>query len=172
MEATAKQTRIRMPARKIRRVINTIRGKSVNEAMNMLKFMPYFAARVVEKNIKCAAANALEQWGTSVEELVVSEVFADDGPVYKRAKPRAQGRIYRIQKRTSQLTVKVKVSEELIKRLEEKKQAKKAKKAAPKPVKEVKEVKQEPEQGITPDMQTSPEIESPVETETSKEEEK
>lgn len=162
-----------MPARKIRRVIDAVRGKSVTDAMNMLKFMPYFAAKVVEKNVKNAAANASERWGADVSELIISEAFADDGPTYKRAKPRAQGRMYKIQKRTSHLTVVVKVSEELKKKLEEKKKlAKKAKtkatapkKAAAKPAKDVKaqekaaeavqEVK-EIEQGLAPQEVEAP----------------
>ena len=60
MEAKARQTNIKMTARKLRRVINEVRGKSVNEALDMLRFMPYFAAKVVEKNLKAAAANALQ----------------------------------------------------------------------------------------------------------------
>ncbi|OGI02717.1 MAG: 50S ribosomal protein L22 [Candidatus Melainabacteria bacterium GWF2_37_15] len=185
MESNARERYIRMPARKIRRVIDAVRGKSVSEAVNILKFMPYFAAKVVEKNIRCAAANATERWGSDISELVVSEAYADDGPTYKRAKPRAQGRMYKIQKRTSHLTVVVKVSEELKKKLEEKKkQAKKAttkaktatKKAPAKPAKQViveekpaeviQEAKQELEQGITPQtVEMQPEIESPAEAE-------
>ncbi len=65
MEAKAKQTDIKMTARKLRRVINEVRGKSVIEAQDMLRFMPYFAARVVEKNLKAAVANAREQYGVS-----------------------------------------------------------------------------------------------------------
>ena len=57
MEAKARQTNIKMTARKLRRVINEVRGKAVNDALDMLRFMPYFAARVVEKNVKAAAAN-------------------------------------------------------------------------------------------------------------------
>lgn len=109
MEARAKQTNIRMPARKLRRIINEVRGKNVDEAMKILRFMPYFAARVVEKNLKDAVANAAERFGISSEVLVLSEIYADEGPTYKRARPRAQGRVYRIMKRTSHLTVKVSV---------------------------------------------------------------
>lgn len=127
MEAKSKQRYIRTPARKLRRIINEVRGKSVTEAVNILKFMPYFAAEIVEKNIKSAAANATEQLGALAEELIVSEVYADDGPTYKRARTRAQGRMYKIFKRTSHLTVVVKVSEKLKEKLAEKKLAKKAK---------------------------------------------
>ena len=107
MEAKAKQTDIKMTARKLRRVINEVRGKSVNEALDMLRFMPYFAAKVVEKNLKAAAANAFEQAGVKADALKISEIFADESVTYKRGKPRAQGRIYRRLKRTSHLTIKV-----------------------------------------------------------------
>ena len=69
--------------------------------------MPYFAARVVEKNVKAAAANAFELSGVRSDSLKVSEIFADESVSYKRGKPRAQGRIYKRLKRTSHLTVKV-----------------------------------------------------------------
>ena len=107
MEAKSRQTNIKMTARKLRRVINEVRGKAVNEALDMLRFMPYFAARVVEKNVKAAAANAFEQAGVKSDALKVSEIFADESVSYKRGKPRAQGRIYKRLKRTSHLTVKV-----------------------------------------------------------------
>ena len=107
MEAKARQTNIKMTARKLRRVINEVRGKAVNDALDMLRFMPYFAARVVEKNLKAAAANALVQAGVKSDALKVSEIFADESVTYKRGKPRAQGRIYRRLKRTSHLTIKV-----------------------------------------------------------------
>ena len=107
MEAKARQTDIKMTARKLRRVINEVRGKAVNEALDMLRFMPYFAARVVEKNVKAAAANAFELSGVRSDALKVSEIFADESVSYKRGKPRAQGRIYKRLKRTSHLTVKV-----------------------------------------------------------------
>lgn len=107
MEAKAKQTDIKMTARKLRRVINEVRGKKVLEAQDMLRFMPYFAARVVEKNLKAAVANAQEQFGVSPESLKISEIYADESQTLRRAKPRAQGRIYRRLKRTSHLTLKV-----------------------------------------------------------------
>lgn len=107
MEAKAKQTDIKMTARKLRRVINEVRGKAVIEAQTMLRFMPYFAARVVEQNLKAAVANAQEKFGVSPDVLKVSEIFADESTTAKRGKPRAQGRIYRRLKRTSHLTIKV-----------------------------------------------------------------
>jgi large subunit ribosomal protein L22 len=107
MEAKAKQTDIRMPARKLRRVINEVRGKSASEAMKILKFMPYFAARIVEKNLKVAISNASEKFGATEDTLKVSEIFADESTTLKRARPRAQGRMYKRLKRSSHLTVKV-----------------------------------------------------------------
>lgn len=103
----AKQSNISMPVRKLRRVINELRGKTALEAAKILKFMPYFAARVVEKNLVAAIANANEKFGVSADDLTISEIFADESQTYKRGKPRAQGRIYRRLKRTSHLTVKL-----------------------------------------------------------------
>ncbi|OLA94749.1 MAG: 50S ribosomal protein L22 [Candidatus Melainabacteria bacterium LEY3_CP_29_8] len=107
MEAKARQTNIKMPARKLRRVINEVRGKSCDEAIKILKFMPYFAAKVVEKNLIAAIANANEKLGVGSSNLKISEIFADESVTYKRARPRAQGRMYKRFKRTSHLTLKV-----------------------------------------------------------------
>lgn len=106
-QAQAKQSNIKMTARKLRRVINEVRGKSVIDAQDMLRFMPYFAARVVEKNLKAAVANAHEKFGAAADSLKISEIFADESITYKRARPRAQGRMYSRLKRTSHLTLKV-----------------------------------------------------------------
>ena len=106
-ESMAKQSNISMPARKLRRVINEVRGKSAIEAAKILKFMPYFAARVVEKNLTAAVANASEKFGASAASLKVSEIYADESITLKRARPRAQGRMYSRMKRTSHLTVVV-----------------------------------------------------------------
>ena len=107
MEAKAKQTDITMTARKLRRVINEVRGKAVIDAQTTLRFMPYFAARVVEKNLTAAIANAHEKFGVGAETLKISEIFVDESTTSKRGKPRAQGRIYRRLKRTAHLTLKV-----------------------------------------------------------------
>jgi len=69
--------------------------------------MPYFAARMVEKNLKAAVANATEKSGVAADQLKVSEIYADESRTLKRGKPRAQGRIYKRLKRSSHLTVKV-----------------------------------------------------------------
>ena len=106
-QATAKQTDIKMPARKLRRIINEVRGKMASDALRILKFMPYCAARVVEKNLTAAIANASEKFDGTAGALKVSEIYADESVTYKRARPRAQGRMYKRLKRTSHLTVKL-----------------------------------------------------------------
>ncbi len=111
-EAQAKQKYIIMSPRKLRRVVDTIRGKQVSEAYNILRLMPYEAARVVLKKLIEAASNAQVKFGIEDPgQLVVSRAFADEGPSYRRYKPRAQGRIYRREKPTSHLTIAVKVPE-------------------------------------------------------------
>lgn len=105
MEAKSKQRYIIMSPRKIRRVINQVRGMDALKAADILHFMPYAAARVVEKNLHAAVANAEQKFNAQPEELFVKEIYADEGPTYKRFKPRAQGRVYARTKRTSHLTV-------------------------------------------------------------------
>lgn len=106
-EAKSRQTDISMPARKLRRVINEVRGKAAVDALKLLKFMPYFAARVVEKNLISAIANANQKWGVSAEELKITAIYADESKTLRRARPRAQGRMYKRLKRTSHLTLTV-----------------------------------------------------------------
>lgn len=111
-EAKSKQKYIVMSPRKLRRVVDTIRGKNVEEAYNILRLMPYEAARVVMKKLIEAANNAQVKFALDgSEQLIVSRVFADEGPSYRRFKPRAQGRIYRREKPTSHLTLVVQVKE-------------------------------------------------------------
>lgn len=115
-ETKASQTDIIMSPRKIRRIMNEIRGKKVTEAYNMLRMMPYRAAKVVLKNLIDASHNAQVQFGAMPESLVVSQAMADGGKVFRRFKPRAQGRIYKRLKRTAHLTIHVKVLEKAVKK--------------------------------------------------------
>jgi large subunit ribosomal protein L22 len=96
----------RVTPRKARRVVDLVRGKRAGDAMVSLRFMPYRAARVVEKLLKSAMSNA-EQESESVdpETLVISQVFVDQGPTMKRTRARAMGRANIIKKRTSHITV-------------------------------------------------------------------
>ena len=101
--ATAKTVRI--AARKVRLVVDLIRGKSVAEALAILKFTPRGASPVVEKVLLSAVANAENNF--DLEDLVVSEAFVNEGPTLKRFRPRAKGSASPINKRTSHITITV-----------------------------------------------------------------
>jgi large subunit ribosomal protein L22 len=103
--ATAKARFVRVSASKARRVIDLVRGKSVSEALDTLRWAPQQASEPVAKVIASAAANAQNNDGLDPSTLVVAAIFADEGPTAKRIRPRAQGRAYRIRKRTSHITV-------------------------------------------------------------------
>jgi large subunit ribosomal protein L22 len=103
--AVAKARFVRISASKARRVIDLVRGKSVTEALDILRWAPQAASEPVAKVIASAAANAQNNDGLDPATLVVASVFADEGPTAKRIRPRAQGRAFRIRKRTSHITV-------------------------------------------------------------------
>ncbi|GBE66837.1 hypothetical protein MFM001_32990 [Mycobacterium sp. MFM001] len=98
---------MRVSPTKARRVINLVRGKSVSEALDILRWAPQAASVPVAKVIASAAANAQNNNGLDPATLVVASVCADDGPTAKRIRPRAQGRAFRIRRRTSHITVVV-----------------------------------------------------------------
>lgn len=103
--AVAKARFVRVSATKARRVIDLVRGKSVSEALDILRWAPQAASEPVAKVIASAAANAQNNEGLDPSTLVVATVYADEGPTAKRIRPRAQGRAFRIRKRTSHITV-------------------------------------------------------------------
>src|SRR3569623_406660 len=103
--ATAKARFVRVSATKSRRVIDLVRGMSVEQALDILRWAPQEASEPVAKVIASAAANAQNNEGLDPTTLVVATVFADEGPTAKRIRPRAQGRAFRIRKRTSHITV-------------------------------------------------------------------
>ena len=103
--ATAVARFVHVSASKARRVIDLVRGKSVSEALDILRWAPQDASEPVAKVIASAAANAQNNDGLDPSTLVVATVYADEGPTAKRIRPRAQGRAYRIRKRTSHITV-------------------------------------------------------------------
>ena len=107
MEAKATAKYVRISPRKARIVINQIRGKEFNEALNILRFNERAAAEVVEKVVKSAASNAHEKFGMRSENLVIKEAYANEGPTLKRFRPRAKGAASRIRKRTCHVTVVV-----------------------------------------------------------------
>lgn len=96
---------VRISSRKVRIVINLIRGKKVDEALAILRFTPKSASPVVEKLLNSAIANAEHNMGLSRDTLYVAEIFANQGPSPKRFMPRAKGSASPILKRTSHITV-------------------------------------------------------------------
>ena len=96
---------IRMSPHKVRRVIDQIRGRSYQEALMILEFLPYNAGSPVWQVIHSAAANANNNYGLDKKKLIIDTIFANEGPKLKRIRPRAQGRAYKILKPTCHITV-------------------------------------------------------------------
>ena len=112
MEARAVARFVRVAPRKARIVIDLVRGKSVIDAEAILKFSDRSVAEIVGKVVHSAAANAEKNLKVKPETLFISEAFVDEGPTLKRIRPRAMGRAFRINKRTSHITIVVKQREE------------------------------------------------------------
>ena len=102
----------RISARKARLVIDTVRGLPVNDALVQLRHISRRASPMVEKVIRSAMANAQQEGNVDVDSLVVAEAYCDEGPTLKRWRPRAQGRVYSIMKRTSHISVVLRESQE------------------------------------------------------------
>ena len=98
---------VHMSPTKVRRVVALIKDRPVQEALDILRFSPQAAAQPLFKVVASAAANAENNLDLDPDTLVVAAAFADEGPTLKRIRPRAQGRAYRIRKRTSHITVEV-----------------------------------------------------------------
>jgi large subunit ribosomal protein L22 len=98
---------VRLSPMKGRLLADLVRGKKVDEALNILKFSNQRAAGILKKVLDSAIANAENNNGADVDELKISEILVDEGPVMKRMRPRAKGRGDRIIKRTSHVTVRV-----------------------------------------------------------------
>jgi large subunit ribosomal protein L22 len=107
MEALAKLTQARISPQKCRLVADQIRGLKVDKAMELLAFHKKKAAQIVRKVLESAIANAEHNEGADVDELKVSLILIDEGPMLKRFMPRAKGRANQICKRTSHITIKV-----------------------------------------------------------------
>ena len=105
MESKAIVRDIRITPRKARLVVDVIRGKRAGDALNILKFMPQHASKVVEKLLKSAIANAEQKNIADVDRLKITKAFVDQGPVLKRVMPRAMGRANIIKKRSSHITL-------------------------------------------------------------------
>lgn len=108
MEAKAVAKYIRISPRKVRIVMNLIRGKNVADAFAILKFTPKIGAEVLTKVLKSAVANAENNFDMNPDNLYISEAFCDQGPTLKRIHPRSRGQAFKILKRTSHITLVVK----------------------------------------------------------------
>lgn len=111
MEAKAIAKYVRMSSMKVGVVLNLVRGKNVNDAFAILKYTPRDAAVVVNKLLKSAVANAENNLDLNRDTLYISEAYACEGPTLKRFQPHAQGRAFRIKKRSSHITLVVKERE-------------------------------------------------------------
>lgn len=105
LEVKAAAKYVRISPQKVRLVIGQVRGKGVDDALVLLRFMPQAAAKPVAKLIQSAIANAEETYGLSSDDLYISSIFADDGPTLKRYRAGARGRVKPILKRSSHITV-------------------------------------------------------------------
>jgi large subunit ribosomal protein L22 len=105
MEVKAKARFIRVAPRKARYVVDMVRGQKAGEALDVLKFTPRKAARLVYKVVASAVANAEQRADVDVDTLYIKTIFVDEGPTIKRWRPRAMGRATKILKRTSHITV-------------------------------------------------------------------
>jgi large subunit ribosomal protein L22 len=105
MEVRAAAKYVRISPQKVRKLIDAVKGKPVEDGLNLLKFMPQKAASIVEKTIRSAVANADQVPDMDVDSLLIQNITADQGPTLKRFRARARGRGTRILKRTSHITV-------------------------------------------------------------------
>ncbi|HEX9777331.1 MAG TPA: 50S ribosomal protein L22 [Geopsychrobacteraceae bacterium] len=105
METQAKLRNVRLSPRKARLVVDMVRGKAIQDALNILRFSPQKTAPILSKLLKSAVANAEQKGVSDVDQLFVKTVTVDQGPVLKRFLPRAMGRASRIRKPTSHITV-------------------------------------------------------------------
>lgn len=105
MEVKAVSKYVRISPRKVQKLIGALKGKPVEDGLNVLKFMPQKAAGILDKSIRSAIANADQNSDIDIDLLVIRNIIADQGPTLKRWKARARGRGTRILKRTSHITV-------------------------------------------------------------------
>jgi len=168
MEARATARFVRVTPRKARFVVDAVRGKHVQDALDILGFTPNSAAKAVEKVIRSAMANAENNLHISGDGMRIARAFVDEGPTLKRIQPRAMGRAYRILKRTSHISVVLEETETQPKRKPRREAAKPAKarrgraaKAEAKPkgaeVPKAEKPKQEPVEEAKQEEQKTPE---------------
>ncbi|MBW2195020.1 MAG: 50S ribosomal protein L22 [Deltaproteobacteria bacterium] len=105
MKAKAIAKHVRISPTKVRKVAKAVKGKPVEDALNLLGFMPQRSAKILTKVVRSAVANADQEPDVDVDSLSISNISVNEGPTLKRFKPRAMGRASRILKRTSHITV-------------------------------------------------------------------
>ena len=104
-EYTAKHRFARISVRKVRPLLDLVRGKYADDAMDLLKFMPHRGARMIEKVLKSAMANAEDRGVRKVGNLVVVDARGDGGPMFKRLMPRARGMAYLVRRRSAHIAI-------------------------------------------------------------------
>jgi large subunit ribosomal protein L22 len=117
MKARAVNKYIRQSAKKMKPMLDMIRGKQVNSVINMLAYMPKKAAKIVELTTRSAVSNLMnteEGAKVNADELIIAEAYANQGPVMKRIRPRSMGRAFMIRKRTCHLTIVVATPEVVV----------------------------------------------------------
>ena len=107
MQATARVNYIRIAPRKVRLVVDLIRGKQVGEAISILRHTPRAASPVLEKLLNAAIANAEHNYSLDPNKLIISQAYVNEGPTMKRFQPHSQGRAFSIFKRSSHITLTV-----------------------------------------------------------------
>jgi large subunit ribosomal protein L22 len=107
MEVRAVAKHTGLPTSKVRPLVNMVRGKKVDDALNILKFTPTPKAKVIAKLVKSAASNAENNYQMDPADLKISSIYADDAPAMRRHRPRSRGRASPIRKRSSHITVVV-----------------------------------------------------------------
>jgi large subunit ribosomal protein L22 len=107
MEAKAEAKWVRMGPRKLRRIVNELRGKPAQEALVYLKFLPQRGARILLKTIQSAVANAKNNFKMKEDRLWISKAYINEAPMYKRMQPRSRGRGFPIKKRNSHVMIVV-----------------------------------------------------------------
>ena len=105
MESIATAKYIRVGPRKVRRIVKHLVGKTAEEALVILRFLPHHSSRILEKVLKSAVANAEQKKNPDPENMKVKNIHVNEGPTMKRLRPRAMGRANIIRKRTSHITV-------------------------------------------------------------------
>lgn len=105
MEASAKLISVKLSPRKTRLIVDLVRGKVIQEALNILKFLPQPSAKLVAKLLQSAVSNAEQKGVSDVDKLIVKRIYVDGGTVLKRYLPRAMGRASKLRKATSHISV-------------------------------------------------------------------